>query len=227
MQREKVIAYASRQLKVHEKNYTTHDLEIRAVVFALKMWRHYLYGMKCVAFTDHKSLQHILDQKELNMRQRRWLELLRDYDCEIRYHPGKTNVVADSLSQKERIKPLKAEIANYVSKCLTYAKVSAASSKVNAAGLNCRKITTAWKSYYLILNGNKVLKRTVGEVEQDYEPTSAEEKQDKRNEIKARGTLLMALLNKDQLKFHSYKDAKLLMEAIEKRDGGNKESKKV
>nr|GFC10179.1 putative reverse transcriptase domain-containing protein [Tanacetum cinerariifolium] len=83
MQKEKVIAYASRQLKVHEKNYTTHDLELGAVVFALKMWRHYLYGTKCVVFTDHKSLQHILDQKELNMRQRCWLELLSDYDCEI------------------------------------------------------------------------------------------------------------------------------------------------
>ncbi|GJU66965.1 putative reverse transcriptase domain-containing protein [Tanacetum coccineum] len=80
MQREKVIAYASRQLKVHEKNYTTHDLELGAVVFALKMWRHYLYGTKCVVFTDHKSLQHILDHKELNMSQRRWLELLSDYD---------------------------------------------------------------------------------------------------------------------------------------------------
>ncbi|GKA90590.1 putative reverse transcriptase domain-containing protein [Tanacetum coccineum] len=106
MQKEKVIAYASRQLEIHEKNYTTHDLELEAVVFALKMWRHYLYGMKCVVFTDHKSLQHILDQKELNMRQRRWLKLLRNYDCEIRYHPGKANVVADALSRKERIKPL-------------------------------------------------------------------------------------------------------------------------
>ncbi|GJW93986.1 putative reverse transcriptase domain-containing protein [Tanacetum coccineum] len=102
MQREKVIAYASRQLKIHEKNYTTHDLELGAVVFALKIWRHYLYGTKCTVFTDHKSLQHILDQKELNMRQRRWLELLSDYDCEIRYHPGKANVVADALSRKER-----------------------------------------------------------------------------------------------------------------------------
>ncbi|GKD10299.1 putative reverse transcriptase domain-containing protein [Tanacetum coccineum] len=102
MQREKVIAYASRQLKIHKKNYTTHDLELREVVFALKIWRHYLYGTKCTVFTDHKSLQHILDQKELNMRQRRWLELLSDYDCEIRYHPGKANVVADALSRKER-----------------------------------------------------------------------------------------------------------------------------
>ncbi|GKB08193.1 putative reverse transcriptase domain-containing protein [Tanacetum coccineum] len=76
MQNEKVIAYASRQSKIHEKNYTTHDLELGAVVFALKLWRHYLYGTKCTVFTDHKSLQHILDQKKLNMRQRRWLELL-------------------------------------------------------------------------------------------------------------------------------------------------------
>ncbi|GJT23463.1 putative reverse transcriptase domain-containing protein [Tanacetum coccineum] len=98
---------ASRQLKIPEKNYTTHDLELGAVVFALKMWRHYLYGMKGVVFTDHKSLQHILDQKELNVRQRRWLELLSDYDCEIHYHPGKANVVADALSRKERIKPLR------------------------------------------------------------------------------------------------------------------------
>ncbi|GJV50340.1 putative reverse transcriptase domain-containing protein [Tanacetum coccineum] len=96
MQREKVIAYASRQLKPHEENYTTHDLELGAVVFALKIWRHYLYGTKCTVFTDHKSLHHILDQKELNMRQRHWLELLADYDCEIRYHPGKANVVADA-----------------------------------------------------------------------------------------------------------------------------------
>ncbi|GJZ34372.1 putative reverse transcriptase domain-containing protein, partial [Tanacetum coccineum] len=108
MQREKVIAYASRQLKPHEENYTTHDLELGAVVFTLKIWRHYLYGTKYTVFTDHKILQHILDQKELNMRQRRWLELLADYDCEIRYHPGKANVIVDALSQKKRIKPLRA-----------------------------------------------------------------------------------------------------------------------
>ncbi|GJW86847.1 putative reverse transcriptase domain-containing protein [Tanacetum coccineum] len=99
MQKEKVITYTSRQLKVHEKNYTTHDLELGAVVFALKMWRHYLYGTKCVVFTDHKSLQHILDQKELNMRQRRWLELLSDYDCEIRYHPRKANQILNAQAE--------------------------------------------------------------------------------------------------------------------------------
>ncbi|KAI3776561.1 hypothetical protein L1987_46347 [Smallanthus sonchifolius] len=103
MQRGKVIAYASRQLKIHEKNYTTHDLELGAVVFALKIWRHYLYDTKCVVFTDHKSLQHIFNQKELNMRQRRWVKLLNDYDCEIRYHPGKANVVADALSRKNHV----------------------------------------------------------------------------------------------------------------------------
>ena len=104
MQRGKVIAYASRQLKTNEKNYTTHDLELGAVVFALKIWRHYLYGTNCVVFTDHKSLQHIFDQKDLNMRQRRWAETLSDYDCEIRYHPGKANVVADALSRKTHVK---------------------------------------------------------------------------------------------------------------------------
>ncbi|GJZ46696.1 putative reverse transcriptase domain-containing protein [Tanacetum coccineum] len=105
MQRGKVIAYASRKLKINEENYTTHDLELGAVVFALKIWRHYLYGTKCVIYTDHKSLQHIFSQKELNMRQRRWIELFSDHDCEIRYHPGKANVVADALSRKERVKP--------------------------------------------------------------------------------------------------------------------------
>ncbi|GJT55964.1 putative reverse transcriptase domain-containing protein [Tanacetum coccineum] len=108
MQKDKVIAYASRQLKGHEKNYTTHDLELSAVVFALKMWRHYLYGTKCVVFTDHKSLQHILDQKELNMRPRRWLELLSDYDYEIRYHPGKANVViVDHLTKSTHFLPMR------------------------------------------------------------------------------------------------------------------------
>nr|GFA61064.1 retrotransposon protein, putative, Ty3-gypsy subclass [Tanacetum cinerariifolium] len=100
MQHGKVIAYASRQLKPYKVNYPTRDLELAAVVFALKIWRHYLYGESCDIFTDHKSLKYIFTQRELNMRQRRWLELLKDYDTNIQYHPGKANVVADALSRK-------------------------------------------------------------------------------------------------------------------------------
>jgi hypothetical protein len=87
-------------LKVHERNYPTHDLELAAVVFVLKVWRHYLYGSRFEVFSDHKSLKYLFDQKELNMRQRRWLEFLKDYDFELSYHPGKANVVADALSRK-------------------------------------------------------------------------------------------------------------------------------
>ena len=100
MQERKVIAYASRQLRPHEVNYPTHDLELAAIVHALKIWRHHLYGVKCAIFTDHKSLKYFFEQKELNMRQRRWLELVKDYDLTINYHPGKANTVADALSRK-------------------------------------------------------------------------------------------------------------------------------
>ncbi|KAJ8764022.1 hypothetical protein K2173_004903 [Erythroxylum novogranatense] len=96
----RVIAYASRQLRSHEVNYPVHDLELAAVVFALKIWRHYLYGETFQIFTDHKSLRYLLSQRELSLRQRRWIELLKDYDCTIEYHPGKANVVADALSRK-------------------------------------------------------------------------------------------------------------------------------
>ena len=98
-QRDKVISYASRKLKVHENNYPTHDLELAAVVFALKIWRHYLYGVHVDVFSDHKTLQYMFTQKELNLCQRRWLEFLKDYDMSVRYHPGKANIVADALSR--------------------------------------------------------------------------------------------------------------------------------
>jgi len=100
MQEKKVVAYASRQLKVHEKNYLTHDLELAIVVFALKTWRHYLYDAQFQVFSDHKSLKYLFDQKELNMRQRRWMEFLKDYDFELFYHPRKANVVVNALSKK-------------------------------------------------------------------------------------------------------------------------------
>nr|GEU36697.1 putative reverse transcriptase domain-containing protein [Tanacetum cinerariifolium] len=204
MQNEKVIAYASRQLKIHEINYTTHDLELGAVVFVLKMWRHYLYRTRCNVFTDHKSLQHILDQKELNMRQRRWLELLSDYDCDIRYHPGKANVVADALSRKERSRPLrlralvitmglnlpkkilkaqtealksenlstedvedlkqlywwpnmKANIATYVSKCLTCSKVKAEHQKPSGLLVIVDRLTKS--AHFLPMRENDPMER--------------------------------------------------------------------
>nr|GEV99410.1 putative reverse transcriptase domain-containing protein [Tanacetum cinerariifolium] len=100
MEHGKVIAYESRQLKPYEENYLTHDLELAAVIFALKIWRHYLYGETCDIFTDHKSLKYIFTQKELNIRQRRWLEHLRNYEANIQYNLDKANVVADALSRK-------------------------------------------------------------------------------------------------------------------------------
>ncbi|GJV76862.1 putative reverse transcriptase domain-containing protein [Tanacetum coccineum] len=104
MQQGKVIAYPSRQLKKHEENYPTHDIEFATMVFALKIWRHYLYGVKFIIYTDYRSLQYFLKKKGSNMRQRRWLDLLQDYNYEILYHPGKVNVVADALIRKEREK---------------------------------------------------------------------------------------------------------------------------
>ena len=99
MQDGKVVTYVSRQLKPHEQNYPTHDLELAAVVFMLKIWRHYLYGERCRILTDHKSLKYLLTHKELNLRQRQWLKLFKDYDCIIDYHTGKANMVADALSR--------------------------------------------------------------------------------------------------------------------------------
>jgi hypothetical protein len=100
MQEGRVIAYASRQLHRHEEHYPTHDLELATVVHALKIWRHYMLGNTFHLYTDHKSLKYIFTQSELNMRQQRWLELIKDYDLEIHYHPRKSNVVVDALSRK-------------------------------------------------------------------------------------------------------------------------------
>src|SRR4051812_41135916 len=99
MQEGNVISYLSRQLKQHEQNYPTHDLELAAVVLALKTWRHYLMGNRCEIYSDHKILKYIFTQKEVNMRQRIWIELIKDYDLDIHYHSGKDNVVADALSR--------------------------------------------------------------------------------------------------------------------------------
>ena len=98
----RVVAYGSRQLKNHEQNYPTHDMELAAIVFALKIWRHYLYGEEFEVYSDNKSLKYIFMQQDLNMRQRRWMEFLEDYDFTLHYHPGKANVVADVLSKKSR-----------------------------------------------------------------------------------------------------------------------------
>ena len=105
-----MIAYASHQLKLHEQNYLTHDLELTAVVFALKIWHHYLYGETFWIFTDHKSLKYLTNQKELNLRQRRWMELLKDYNYTIDYHLGKANVVADALSRKTKVRTIMAHL---------------------------------------------------------------------------------------------------------------------
>lgn len=102
MQHGRGVAYASRQLKTHEINYPVHDLELAAVVFAFRVWRHYLYGSREQIFTDHKSLKHLMSQRELNMRQQRWIELIKDYDCIVDYHPGKSNVAANALNHKSK-----------------------------------------------------------------------------------------------------------------------------
>ncbi|KAA0025924.1 putative polyprotein [Cucumis melo var. makuwa] len=132
MQDGNVIAYASRQLKKHECNYPTHDLELTAVVLALNIWRHYLFEEKCHIFTDHKSLKYIFDQKELNLRQRQWLELIKDYDCTLEYHPSKANVVADALSRKSRL--LKSALCGIRVALLSELRVSKAVVTVKDSG---------------------------------------------------------------------------------------------
>ena len=100
MQRGRIIAYASRQMKPHEANYLKHDLELGIVVSDIKIWRHYLYEARCITYMDHKILRYLMDLPNLNMRHRQWLDVVKDYYCEILYHPGKANVVANALSCK-------------------------------------------------------------------------------------------------------------------------------
>ena len=102
MKSGRVVAYGSHQLKNHEQNYPTHDMELAAIVFALKIWLHYLYGEQFEMYSDHKSLKYIFKQRDLNMRQRLWMEFLEDYDFTLHYHPGKANVVANALNRKSR-----------------------------------------------------------------------------------------------------------------------------
>ncbi|GJU04642.1 putative reverse transcriptase domain-containing protein [Tanacetum coccineum] len=161
MQREKVIVYASRQLRKNEENYTTHDLELGAVVFALRLWRHYLYGTKCMVYTDHKILQYILDQKELNMRQCRWIELLSDYDCVICYHPGKANVVADALSRKDkepiRVRALVMTVHNNLPEQILNAQVEACKKEnISAEGFRGEG-----EPFKVRSDGTKCLKRRI------------------------------------------------------------------
>nr|GEU38123.1 putative reverse transcriptase domain-containing protein [Tanacetum cinerariifolium] len=161
MQREKVIAYASRQLRKNEENYTTHDLKLGAVVFALRLWRHYLYGTKFMVYTDHKSLQYILDQKELNMRRRRCVELLSDYDCEICYHPGKANVVANALSKKDkepiRVRVLVVMVHNNLPEQIRSAQAKACEKE----NIGAEGFVSKWEPFEVRADGTKCLRGRV------------------------------------------------------------------
>jgi hypothetical protein len=106
MQDGHVVAYASRQLRKHEEKYPTHDMELAVVVHALKTWRHYIIGKRCEVYSDHKSLKYIFTQSDLNLKQWRWLELIKDYDLGINYHRDKANVVADALSKRSHLNML-------------------------------------------------------------------------------------------------------------------------
>lgn len=153
-----MIAYASRQLKDYEKRYPTHDLELVTKVFALKIWRHYMYGEKCEIYTDHKSLKYLLTQKDLNMRQRSWLELVQNYDVEILYHPRKANVVVDALSHKgpgqvSTLRPISRKLANEMTRVgiellvCQLANISLQSTfldKIRASQLNDPELVLIW-----------------------------------------------------------------------------------
>jgi ribonuclease HI len=138
MQDGHMVAYASRQLRKDEVNYTTHDLELAAVVHALKIWRHYLMGKRCELYTDHKNLKYIFTQANLNLRQRRWLQLIKDYDLGINYHTGKANVVADALSQRSHanhliVKSIPFELCDEFAKMKIVANTEAVEMEVGSS----------------------------------------------------------------------------------------------
>ena len=159
-----MVAYASRQLKPHEKNFPTHDLELAAIVFALKIWRHYLYGEKCFIYTDHISLKYLPSQRELNLRQRRWMELIKDYDCVIDYHAGKANVVADALNRKsvQTLPTLNAHLS-LSDNCAIVAELIAKPDLLNRV----LKAQNRDKKIAAIVNLNKVGKETKFAVKDD------------------------------------------------------------
>nr|GEU51207.1 uncharacterized mitochondrial protein AtMg00810-like [Tanacetum cinerariifolium] len=143
----------------HEKNYTIRDLELGAVVFALKIWRHYLYSTKCTMFIDHQSLHHILDQKILNMRQRRWMELLSNYDCELKYHPGKANVVADALSGKERLKHSRVQALGMILQMSLKARIQKDQEEaLRQENLEAEKLYNADQKFKIWADGVRYLK---------------------------------------------------------------------
>nr|GEV45933.1 putative reverse transcriptase domain-containing protein [Tanacetum cinerariifolium] len=239
MQREKVIAYGLRQLKVYEKNYTTHDLELGAVVFALKIWRHYLYGTKCTVFIDHKSIQHVLDKKELNMIQRLWLELLSDYDCEIRHHPGKANVVADVGNKMHKAFPLPVIEFPLAEEVLTASEESCHSEKkreataVNIVLLLKSRRNCQSKTFTLITASAASAETTdttsdgISKNKGRTVTVTADDMQKKKNDVKVRTTLLLSLPDEHQLRFSKYKTAQELWATILKTFGGNEATNKT
>jgi hypothetical protein len=169
MQDNRVIAYASRALRTHEQNYPTHDLELAAVIHALKIWRHHLMGTKCHIYTDHKSLKYIFTQSDLNMTQIRWLELIKDYDLEVHYHPGKANVVADALSRKAHCSCLSAEA---FSETLCWEMRNLNLEIIPQGNLNHLSIeTTLWDNIILAQQHNKgvrIIKQKLAQGEGKY-----------------------------------------------------------
>jgi hypothetical protein len=169
MQNNRVIAYASRALRNHEQNYPTHDLELAAIIHALKIWRHHLMGTKCNIYTNHKSLKYIFTQANLNMRQRCWLELIKDYSLEVHYHPGKANVVADALSRKAHCHCLSVEI---FSKTLCYQMRNLNLEIIPQGSLNLISIESTLQDRIIISQlhdeGIKVIKQKLSQGEAKY-----------------------------------------------------------